>query len=416
MLATKRFQRIAQDLEKLPCELHGDILNDLEFSQLIRLSSCAGARLTWSLENSISAWGDHFRAEDRSTWQKLLSISDSVRRLCFIQPKTKDEIPYIFERSLAFLFFRNEDWKATACGWLPADVQNRSRFAEHQLARTFLAELNSIVMDRTWSAFHEHYARFIKPWLPRLSLQAKAIFSKVPKLGIKDAVCHRYAYLSKDLPFSIDDLATFIDMYQQFRLLRAETMAAELYRLADIYETYPTRLKEPFDLRVRAPDNLNTQHVPTDIRRCARKLVRKAKNTRWKNTEGCVVRFAWPALVPYESQVEMFQEHITDATDIQVAPADIMDKCYAVVANAPSWARDNAEREVMAVTRLYETLKQQHLSLHGLSFKVLIQPYQAEFPKRAPVALPVLPRGDAELEWLENFAEVTAWMEGKTTQ
>ena len=67
MLATKRFQRIAQDLEKLPCELHGDILNDLEFSQLIRLSSCAGPRLTWSLENSISAWGDHFRAEDRST-------------------------------------------------------------------------------------------------------------------------------------------------------------------------------------------------------------------------------------------------------------------------------------------------------------------------------------------------------------
>jgi hypothetical protein len=112
----------------------------------------------------------------------------------------------------------------------------------------------------------------------------------------------------------------------------------------------------------------------------------------------------------------MFQEHITDATDIQVAPADIVDKCCAVVANAPSWARDNAEREVMAVTRLYETLKQQHLSLHGLNFKVLIQPYQAEFPKRAPVALPVLPRGDAELEWLENFAEVTAWMEGKTTQ
>jgi hypothetical protein len=68
------------------------------------------------------------------------------------------------------------------------------------------------------------------------------------------------------------------------------------------------------------------------------------------------------------------------------------------------------------MTRLYETLKQQHLSLHGLNFKVLIQPYQAEFPKRAPVALPVLPRGDAELEWLENFAEVTAWMEGKTTQ
>lgn len=40
-------QQIARDLEKLPCELHDGILFDLKFAQLIRLSACAGPRVSW---------------------------------------------------------------------------------------------------------------------------------------------------------------------------------------------------------------------------------------------------------------------------------------------------------------------------------------------------------------------------------
>lgn len=414
MLATAKFQRISSDLEKLPCELHGDILDDLEFAQLIRLSSCAGPRLTWSLENSLSAWGDYFRAEDRSTWQKLLSILDSVRYLCFVQPKSKEDLPYIFSYfSLAFLSYRNQDWKAIIRSRAPGESEAHGRFVEHQFARNWFVELNSIVMVTTWSAFHEHYARLIEPTLPQLPPQAKTVFSKIPELGCKDAVWYSYSRLSQNPPFSIDDLVTFIDMYQQFRLLRAETLASELYRLADIYEAHPTRLKEPFDLRVRAPHPLNTQHVPTHMRRQARKMIRKAKNGKWKCSEGSIVRFAWPALVPYESEVELFYQGLANAADIQVAPAEIVDKCRAVITNAPSWAQDSTEGEVNAVTHLSESLEQQHVSLYGPNPDVRVRAYQAEQSRRAPVVLPVLPRGDAELEWLENFAEVTAWMRGK---
>jgi hypothetical protein len=40
----QRFERIAHDLEKLPCELHGAVLVELDFEQLIRLVKCAGPR------------------------------------------------------------------------------------------------------------------------------------------------------------------------------------------------------------------------------------------------------------------------------------------------------------------------------------------------------------------------------------
>jgi hypothetical protein len=83
ILANSRFRRIARDLEKLPCELHDGVLADLEFEQLIRLTSCAGARLTWSLENSLAHWGRLFREGNFEGWQKLLSASDKLRLFCF---------------------------------------------------------------------------------------------------------------------------------------------------------------------------------------------------------------------------------------------------------------------------------------------------------------------------------------------
>lgn len=116
MPAISRFERIAQDLEKLPCELHDTVLKDLEFEQLIRLSVFAGPRLNWSLENSLSPWGKHFREGNTSRLQALLGITAQVRKFCFQLPKSRktdrvrsDTWPPL---PLHFLHHRGSDWSS----------------------------------------------------------------------------------------------------------------------------------------------------------------------------------------------------------------------------------------------------------------------------------------------------------------
>jgi len=75
MPVSVRFTRIAEDLERLPCELHDAVLKDLEFEQLLRLSQTAGPRLAWSLENSLSPWSLYLRQGNIQTLCSLLEIT-----------------------------------------------------------------------------------------------------------------------------------------------------------------------------------------------------------------------------------------------------------------------------------------------------------------------------------------------------
>jgi hypothetical protein len=114
--------------------------------------------------------------------------------------------------------------------------------------------------------------------------------------------------------------------------------------------------------------------------------------------------------------VELFHGGLADAADVQVVPAEMVNKCRAVIVNAPFWARDDMEGDADTETHLSDALEQQHLSLHGLTPRTHIRAYESDRSKREHIVTPVLPRGDAELEWLENFAEVTAWMEEEITR
>jgi hypothetical protein len=112
MAPSGRFKRIAEDLEKLPCELHEGVLVDLEFEQLIRLSLYAGPGLLLSLENSPSTWGKFFRG-GMGEWQILLALTDQARKWCFKTLKSKDGRPGIFRYpsgTLAFVHYRSLDW------------------------------------------------------------------------------------------------------------------------------------------------------------------------------------------------------------------------------------------------------------------------------------------------------------------
>ncbi|KAH6873049.1 hypothetical protein BKA58DRAFT_159360 [Alternaria rosae] len=179
--------------------------------------------------------------------------------------------------------------------------------------------------------------------LPRLHPQASQLFAKITPDSFHARWYGSHDY-ETDPTLSVNELEAFINIYQQFRLVRAETLAAELYRLADIYETHPTRLKQPFDTRIQVPNAFNAQHVPTQMRHEARKRVRRAKNARSNSREVKPFRFTYPPLVPYESQLQSFCDGLEDIANKQgidgerSAPVEIVEKCQAVVQNAPDWA------------------------------------------------------------------------------
>jgi hypothetical protein len=256
----------------------------------------------------------------------------------------------------------------------------------------------------------------VQPILLSLTPRALQLFTKMTALNRGGTGEH--GYHETNPTFSVDELAAFIKIYQQFRLVRGEALATELYRLADIYEAHPNRLKPPFDPRIRAPDTLNARHVPTQMRREARKITRNATNTQWNTMGVKCTRFAYPPLVPYESQVQSWNacfEYVAGEQGVdgeQSALVEIMKRCQVVVESAPSWARVDTEGEVDAVALLSDTLERHNLGSHGLTPKVRVHAYSKGRPDWKLVVLPVLPRGDAELEWLESFAEATAWLEG----
>jgi hypothetical protein len=114
MPKSMRFMCIAQDLQKLPCELHDAVLKDLEFEQLLRLSQTAGPHLTWSLENSLSLWSLYLRQGNIHGLCSLLEITDLVRKYCFKPPKSKESALSCLHiwppRQLRFLLYRGSDW------------------------------------------------------------------------------------------------------------------------------------------------------------------------------------------------------------------------------------------------------------------------------------------------------------------
>ncbi|KAF2827815.1 hypothetical protein CC86DRAFT_369048 [Ophiobolus disseminans] len=392
MTQPSHFKRIARDLEKLPCELHESVLVELEFSQLIRLSQNAGPRLQWSLENSLSSWGVYFKGGSMTELQRLLLITDRVKKLCFRLPKTKDDRPHVFEDgSLSFLQRRNTDWSlSTACY---PHTQRLIRDYE-ALFIHWLASLNHLVIDATWNTFHHGYHKYIKPWSPKVDGAAE-VFELVPHLG--KLVPNSYSLEHEmRMAFSIDDLASFIDAFQKLRLIRAEALAAELCRLADIYSALPALVKTPFAPQTPSP---NKKHIPDNLRFDAQKLIKRAINGRWTDKELSRYRFRFPftALVPFDWTTTLFNKVWKD--DAAAIPEDIMAKYRMVIEEAPLW-----------VTNMSASMRSQLKSMTELEQRAL----GAALPLCKPIFKEVgeayMPHPE-QVKWLEAFAEIVALMQ-----
>lgn len=443
MTSPSRFRRIARDLERLPVELHGPILEDLEFHQLIRLSSHAGPGLTSSLTHSLAPWAHLFHhknsnhEKDIAEFQTLLSITDKIRRFCFKQPKTRDDVPFVFVNGdLAFLQFKGKQWTKQHNGgiYISRQVMGNAK----ALARHWLSELNDIVIDTTWSALHEEYDTLVKPYVDSVP-GAREAFSKVPFIAVKSSDCRpggkpRYKYfINTKTAFSTSELAKVVDCYHQVRIKRAEAFAAELEKLALIYESHPTLFKMPFDLRLHAPEDLNTQHIPLTMRRQAAKLIRMAECGPWRKTDMFKHRFVWPALVPYDWSTQLFNTVVVEkagfldqdvttitkasssSTEHQRTITKLIQQCRSVVATPPAWATGGTKKDGNGVEGLSSKMKSQRLG-EQKSAHTTITPLRIHVDKNdvgwtVLGTMRVFPRGEAELEWLQTFGDITATLE-----
>lgn len=404
-----RFERIARDLEKLPCELHDDILADLEFQQLIRLSKFAGPRLVWSLENSQTSWGIYFRGEGSVLClRRLLALTEQIKKRCFKLPKTKLQdikwspaarnfFEYVASNGpLAFLHYRKSDWSSKASDTRLSNTSHSytAQFNDcSTLSRHWLFALNEIAINTTWKDLHDDYSRRIEPWIGQVD-GASATFGKIPYVGSATAYPPYVKNLAdaKREAMTIKELEDFVEMYQRIRVIRAEAFAGELRRLADLYEAHPTQLKMPFAPQTLRP---NPKHIPDSMRREAQRMMKRATNTWWKYKEMTRYRFAFqfPAIIPYEWSVQLFRKVMQLNPTL---PKIIQETSNIVFKRQPPWS--------INILGPLETDEIANISkaLSGSSLD----------PKTASIwRTKYCLHTEVEMMWLESFAEVVAWME-----
>lgn len=383
MIATTKYHRISKNLESLPCELHEDILIHLQFHQLIRLSSCAGPRLIWSLQHSLSPWHHYFSsAPSITTLQELLAITDTVAKHGFPPSRKCVDATTIYEQewSLRFLKYTASDWGS---GY--SVVELRNLHTTEALAKHWLNHLSRMVTS------------VLGPIMPD-----DASFPQLPSSFSTPA-----------------DLAGFLASYQHAREANAEALALQLQHLAALYEAYPTRFKMPFDPRSSAPSTLNATHIPSTMRSQARRIVNVTRAGKWRRHKGFLHRFVWPGLVPYECCVRLFNGAVLWTGLLEGEKAEgkgkLVEECRRVIEGRPVWAKgmrkgkeEEGKSEEGAIEELSSMVGRQNLGADAtpICVQVCLEDAKEDIGK-----VLVVPRAEAELQWLERFAQVTVSLE-----
>jgi hypothetical protein len=271
------------------------------------------------------------------------------------------------------LQFRDSDWRPRP-NRPNTELRDQASVIHH-----WLGCLNILALDTTWDAFHENYPRLIKPWLDDAG---NDVFRKIPEIG------KNVAPVDQRTAFSVDDLSNFIDSYQCLRRTRAEGLANELRHLATIYEAHPDRVKMPFAPQTHRS---NKTHISNQMRCEANILIRKAEFGRWKDKQTARhrFRFLFPALVPYDWTAQLFND-VWDGKSSTFAE-DMIERCKDITKRAPFGMLDTASLASLDVGQVLHTtlLRKPVLKEQGSGYRM--------HPE--------------EVEWLQAFAEVIAWME-----
>lgn len=201
-------------------------------------------------------------------------------------------------------------------------------------------------------------------------------------------------------------LAAFVSSYQRAREAGAEALAQQLEHLAALYEAHPTSFKMPFDPRPHPPSKLNVAHIPKTMRSQARRIVNMARAGKWRRNRVFWHRFGWPGLVPYECYVRLFNGVVLWKGLLE-GEGKLIEECRRIIEDKPAWADGGGKSEGDAIEELSSTMERQNLGDGAMPIRIQVRLEDAEDKGKVLAA----PRAEAELQWLERFAQVTTSLE-----
>ncbi|KAF5846913.1 hypothetical protein GGP41_003183 [Bipolaris sorokiniana] len=313
--------------------------------------------------------------------QELLAITDTVVKHGFPPScKRMDSTRIYEERNLRFLAYKSSEWSSSYS----------------------IVEMRDL---RTSEALAKH-------WLNHLSRMVTAVLSPIIPADPS------FPQLPSSFPTPAS-LASFISSYQCARESNAEALAQQLEHLAALYEAHPTCFKMPFDPRSHAPSTLNAEHIPSTMRSQARRIVKVARASKRRRNREFLHRFLWPGLVPYECCVRLFNRVVLwtgllEGKEVEVE-GELMEECRRVIEGRPIWADGmrkgkevEAKSEGDVIEELSSTMGRQNLEADAMpiSIQVCLEDAKEDIDK-----VLVVPRVEAELQWLDRFAQVTASLE-----
>lgn len=158
--------------------------------------------------------------------------------------------------------------------------------------------------------------------------------------------------------------------------------------LVIIYEAHPDRVKMPFAPQTQRS---NKTHISNQMRWEAKILIRKAEFGRWKDkqTARYRFRFLFPALVPYDWTTQLFND-IWNGKSSTFAE-DMIQRCKDITKRAPFGMLDTTSLTSPGVGQV----------LHATPLRKPVLEEQGSGSRAHP----------EEVNWLQAFAEVIAWME-----
>lgn len=252
-----RNRAVARDLENLPLEIIDEVIKEVDFERLIRLSAWAVPQFTLALEISPS-WKHYFRdGKDRKAWLRSLRLTDDWSVLCF---DSKD-VPYPDRMKLRFLQ-STHSWAKTE----PSLLQEQ-----------WLVHLTKRLCEESCRK---------KRWLECLGAY----------LSIEERRVFEHIRVDSNT-MSIEQLDSSVQLHRKALLARKETLATELQRLATLYQENPQLLKEP-----SAPQDVkpNVRHITQQFQSRATKIQQASPTLLLRARSRTYFQNDSPALVPYD--------------------------------------------------------------------------------------------------------------------
>ncbi|KAI1327982.1 NAD(P)-binding protein [Xylariaceae sp. FL0255] len=405
--------RLAAQIENLPLELVAPILRDLPLCSVLELasSSSSGPRLIAAIHTD-PYWKHLFQ----DNYDDLKQIWFSLNSLSWLHYRLPWKDKYTYER-------RKYPSCSNPCAWVKGQnkkdipVENRKTIRNLE---SHVYELFSLLLGpkvaRGWSLS-------IRPRIPSPEFRALCCFLPI-NAPFDAAILNATAVDFDSTPLyaitktSSQDLSRdeWANLHRLIHLLcpayesMTQAQAAQLERLADLYDRYPAFLKVAF-----APQSpvSNRQHIAHALRHDARLVMRRPMKSvpglevdttfnvvTWEPT-GLIYRkntwyrfrFPHPGLIPFDWCIQLFQTivHREGKEDLEL--------------KLPSRLAAYFKKAVEGLGYIYSHFSE--IPIPRITTKTPVE--AVTFIGHASSA-EVLPKPEEEMEWLESFLHIVGWM------